>query len=361
MLKASWKSLATLSVVGVVVGVVLVVAQSSTWTTGRISNDPLKLSIGSPDVDRASRVWIDTDAACGATPRTDPDDCFAIVWLSSHGFNIVGISTSFGNADGNVVEQTVHTLVAKMTQNGMPNILMWKGLAAPRTEGGISTEKGVTELQAALEAGPLTILALGPLTNVAAALESKPDLQGNVSQIVAVMGHRPGHLFHPTEGKGADALLGHGPIFRDLNFAVDPAAAELVLTMNLPLVLVPYDAAHGLMITGPDLDLFSHQGPVQQQLTETARGWLAFWNNDIGLPGFYPFDWVAAAFLVEPNSFRCAKTMARVSWEWAFWFIPRKGLLIGGAPLGSDTRNGVIYCPDTTTSLHDFLLSRPRG
>ncbi len=343
----------------VVASIVLVAMPYDTWKTGRVSSAPLEFVIGGPEVARPARLWIDTDAACGATPRTDPDDCLAIVWLASRGFDIIGISTSFGNAEGGVVEQTVKSLVAKMTQNGMPAIPVWKGLGGPQSSGEAITEQGVTELREALEGGPLTILALGPLTNLAAALEGRPDLKRNALRVVAVMGHRPGHLFHPTEGKGSGALFGHGPIFRDLNFSMDPDAAKRVLAMNLPLTLIPYDAARNITITGPDLVRLRIQGPAFASLAETARDWLAFWNEDIGLPGFYPFDWMAAAYLANPLLFDCAQTNARVAREWAFWLIPRESLLVGTALPGGDAGSNVLYCPQAAPSVHDFLLSGP--
>ncbi len=340
---------------------ILAVWQSTIWTTGRVESIPLNFVMGGTEIEPPARIWIDTDAACGATPRTDPDDCLAIVWLAAHGFNIAGISTSFGNADGPTVEQTTRSLAAKMAGEGMPNIPVWKGLAVPQPAGTAPTSAGVGELRKALEAGPLTILALGPLTNTAAALDGRPDLKPNVSRIIAVMGHRPGHLFHPAEGVGSGALFGHGPIFRDLNFSVDPDAATRVLVLDLPLVLVPYDAARGVMITSADLDRLSAQGSVFNDLSQSTRGWLAFWNDDVGLPGFYPFDWVAAAKIANPSLFGCAKTKAIVAWEWAFWLIPRQGLIVGDPPSGESGGTDVLYCAQTSPLLHDFLLSGKAG
>lgn len=51
------------------------------WQTGRDDLAPLALVPGGPEVALEGRIWIDTDAACGAT-RSDPDDCLAILWLS---------------------------------------------------------------------------------------------------------------------------------------------------------------------------------------------------------------------------------------------------------------------------------------
>ena len=141
----------------------------------------------------------------------------------------------------------------KMLQDGLPVPPIFWGYGTPR-DPGVVLPPGVTAICSALKAGPLTILALGPLTNVAAALEGRPDLHGNVSRIVAVMDHQPGHVFHPTEGEGTGAILGHGPIFRDLNFSSDPDAAGAVLAMNLPEILISYDAARGTTNTWLELD-----------------------------------------------------------------------------------------------------------
>ncbi len=342
--------------VAVIAGLLLAITQLDLWETGRQPSDALELVIGGPLVEPVGRIWIDTDAACGTAPRTDPDDCFAIVWLASRGFDITGISTTFGNAAGSVVEKIVETLVQEMTQHHLSDIPVWKGHAEPLLSGTTSTEPGVTALRAALERGPLTILALGPLTNIAAALDGRRDLQRRVTRIVAVMGHRPGHLFHPTEGKGSGALFGHGPIFRDLNFSADSDAASRVLGMNLPVTLIPYDAASSIMITRPDLERFAERGAIFASLTEKARDWLKFWNDDVGLPGFYPFDWVASAYLANPRLFDCAQTKTWIAQEWTFWLIPHRSLLAGTPPAGGDTGFDIIYCPQAAPATHDYLL-----
>ena len=151
------------------------------------------------------------------------------------------------------------------------------------------------------------------MTNVAAALEGRTDLQRNVIRIVAVMGHRPGHLLHPSEGKGSGAMFGHGPIFRDLNVSVDPNTVGAVLALPVPITLIPYDAARITLITGADLENLAQKGTASAWVARTAQPWLAFWNDEAGLPGFYPFDWIAAAYLTDPGLFHCAAVIARMA------------------------------------------------
>lgn len=338
-------------------GAIVVATQWGDWRTGRGVLPPLTLTPGDLNGSPPKRIWIDTDAACGATTRTDPDDCLAILWLVGRGAEIAGISTSFGNTPGDIVADQLASLAAQMKLDGLSDPPIFPGHSATAAQGG-PKPLGVTALQSALETGPLTILALGPLTNVASALEGRSDLQGNVTRIVSVMGHRPGHLFHPTEGKGAGAFFGHGPIFRDLNISVDPDAVGAVLVMPIPITLIPYDAARATLITGADMDRLAQQNRSGAWVAQTTRDWLAFWKNDVGLPGFYPFDWIAAAYIADAGRFRCATVTARVIREWIFWVVPHASLVVEpSSATGDPSGSAVLYCPETSRSLHDLILA----
>jgi inosine-uridine nucleoside N-ribohydrolase len=204
-------------------------------------------------------------------------------------------------------------------------LLTQRGFAVLRT----------TELKVALEQGPLTILALGPLTNIAAVLREHPELRKNVSRLVAVMGRRPGHLFHPAEGAGGGMLFGHGPVFRDFNFALDPGAAAQVLAINLPVSFVPYDAARGIELTAADLDRMESSLP---RIVERSRGWLDYWRTHIGRAGFYPFDLLAAAYVVEPTLLRCTPVRAWVGEDHTLFWTPQ-ALLVE-----PDANGAALYC-----------------
>ncbi len=270
---------------------------------------PLDGAPAAPGPAMPRRVWIDTDAACGHAARTDPDDCFAIAYLRRRPeIEVAGISAVAGNAPREVVEATLRALA---------------GVRA-------------SDLRSALEQGPLTLLALGPLTNIAAVL-SEPQLRRNVGRLIIVMGRRPGHIFHPAEGAGSGMLFGHGPIFRDFNFALDPAAARQVVAMRLPTTLVPYDAARGVELTAADLDQLRGTIPW---VVERARGWLEYWRSEIGRDGFYPFDLLAAAYVVEPTAFRCVSARMRVAEDRTMWFPWRPEALL----VGLDTGAPVTYC-----------------
>jgi len=284
------------------------------WRTGEPPAPPLALAPGETFAAAPARVWIDTDAACGGGRRTDPDDCFAILLLAqADGVEIVGVSTVFGNATLSVTDRTTRALMAELEASGLASAPVYRGSSHPTNDGARSGASPAHEmLRAALEKGPLTIVALGPMTNLALALQGRPDLRAKVIRIVSVMGRRQGHLFHPVEGGTARSLLGHGPVFRDFNFVQDEDAATAILSMGLPLTLVPYEAARDVMIGGAVLNGMAARGGPWAWVAQRSRAWVDYWREDIGRDGFYPFDLLAAAYVVQPSLLRCADVTVAV-------------------------------------------------
>lgn len=298
------------------------------WRTGRLPLEPLTFLPPEAAPPPARRIWIDTDAACGHGRRTDPDDCLALLALAqSGGPEIAGVSAVAGNAPLEVTERTVRALAGQLRME----------VRTPQA------------LQEALEAGPLTLVALGPLTNIAAALHGRPDLARKVERLVAVMGRRPGHAFHPTEGAPGAMLLGHGPVFSDFNFVQDPKAAADVLSWDFPMTLIPYDAARHVEMTAVDLDRLAARGGAHAWVAERSRAWLQFWNEDIGRKGFYPFDLMAAEYVLAPSRFKCAQVTVAVAKDKLFLAPWRDyGLLVTQHPVELDTAKiarTALYCP----------------
>lgn len=324
------------------------------WSTGERAAPPLPVVDGGPPVEMPRRVWVDTDAACGHAYNADADDCFALlILLRAPEIEVVGISAVDGNAPAVAVERIVRVLVVEMARAQAPPV--YRGKAAQ------------TALQAALTEGPLTIVALGPLTNIAEGLRGRPDLIRNVGRLVAVMGRRPGHLFHPTEGRGTGILFGHGPVFRDFNFDKDRAAAREIVAMKLPATLIPYEAARQVHLGTADLEELEKAGGAAAWVAQRARGWLSFWVNVVGLDGFYPFDALAAAYAIAPTLFDCADAGVRVARD-----ARREGTRFGSEALlvgpGPELESGraekplasgsAYYCLRMSPAMHDWLMAR---
>lgn len=146
-------------------------------------------------------------------------------------------------------------------------------------------------------------------------------------------------------------FFGHGPVFRDFNFTLDAQAVARVLELQVPLSLIPYDAARGLELTAADLDRLEVSVPF---VVQRARDWLDYWRRDIGRAGFYPFDLLAAAYAVEPSRFRCTAVRAWVGKDDTL-FLPwaPEALLVEPRQDGA-----VLYCGRVRSGLKPDLMER---
>jgi inosine-uridine nucleoside N-ribohydrolase len=322
------------------------------WRTGRTPVPALTMLPPDALPVMPRRIWIDTDAACGHSKITDVDDCLAILALATReDVEIAGISTVFGNAELEVTDRITRELIKQLRADGRKVPVVYTGAAQEWGElEGAQRLPAITALRRALLDAPLTIVALGPVTNIALTLHERPDLRARVSGVVAIMGRRRGHLFHPAEGASGGMLFGHGPVFVDFNFAKDPDAVARLLETSLPLVLVPYDAARHVEVTAADLEAMSRRGGAYAWVAHASRVWLAFWQDQIGREGFYPFDLMGALYVVEPQAFRCALVQARVNRDpllLAAW-RDREALLVSQ---GADAPGRkAAYCPDVSAS-----------
>ena len=110
-------------------------------------------------------------------------------------------------------------------------------------------------------AGRLVVVALGPLTNVALALQRDRGRLAQAARIV-VMG-------------GAVAVPGNVTPAAEFNIHVDPEAASAVFASGLPVELVPLDVTRRVVLTAADLGaaLARHGGPTARFIQDfTAHG-----------------------------------------------------------------------------------------
>jgi len=299
----------------------------------------------------ARPVWIDTDPICTGTGRSDDiDDCWALLYaLASPELAVRGISTVFGNAEGPSAYENAKDLIARFaTARGRP---------APPIHAGASVAIGTTPtlspgaaaLGEALGAEPLTILALGPLTNVAQMLRVKPDLARRIVRIVAVAGTRAGQtMLFP----GSSRIV-H---LHDFNFKKDPKAFSAVLEREIEVVLTPFEAAQTMTVTRADLGRFAQGGPVGAFLAEISRNWLGFWEQEFKAPGFHPFDVLAVGYAVDPAALACASMTARVLFQQSL-IVPRTSLEV--AERGAGRR--VTYCTAVAPAFKEHLFERLRA
>ena len=275
---------------------------------------------------QAQPIWLDADAGCTGARKTDPDDCLALYALGASGAHLVGISATSGNADAATSAGLLAALATSMRAS--------KLRAPPPVVAG----KAAEAICRAAARDRLTVLATGPLTNIAAAALACPADFADIERIVFVGGKKAGHVFHPAEDKMHKAVLGHGPIFRDLNVELDPESVETVLATGVAIQLVTYEAARGVELTEERLDVLASRNAAGDWLSQRARPWLAWWQSDIGREGFYPFDLAAAAAILTPDALACQSVEARVARDSKISpFAGPMSLLIVSAETGNTT------------------------
>lgn len=267
-------------------------------------------------------VWIDSDPACGHAQTDDVDDCWAILLaMRSSTLEIRGISTLFGNGSGTKSYITATNLVNRFGKEGqIPSI--FRGADETLDSSALKRNEASDAMARALSNESLTIIALGPLTNIATLILQYPEHVANIKRVIAIAGQRPepGLGFYP----------GTSRIFHlhDLNFRKDVAAFDVLLQSNIPVTLVPYEVAAKISIESTDLAILEKGSFESRWLSETSKPWLQFWNNKLGVKGFYPFDSLAIGVLTWPSLFDCELIPAKIQHKRSFFVTSRDNLLV---------------------------------
>jgi purine nucleosidase len=222
------------------------------------------------------RILLDTDLAMGA-PGSDIDDGFALALaLADPEVNVELVTTVGGNSDVDTSTRLSVDLLARLGRSdipvlrgsGVPLDPRWRRPAGDRDTGGNSAprQQAVESLvdRVMSEPGALTIVAIGPLTNVALALLLEPRVAQAVEEIV-VMG---GVYFKHTNVAGMPG---------EYNFWCDPAAADVVLASGAPLRLVGLDVTEQVRLTRADTAAMAATGKnFATFAAESADGWISY-------------------------------------------------------------------------------------
>lgn len=233
-------------------------------------------------------VWIDADTAIGL-PLADVDDGLALLQaFHSPELSIRGLSVVFGNG---ALEKEMPIARELCERFGPAGLVPQRGAASAK-EFGAGTD--VTRaIAAALAERPLTILAIGPLTNVGTLVKLHPELQERIQRIVIVAGRRPGQKFM----SGPAQKTGH----RDFNFELDPPAMQALLDTKIELVFAPWEVSSHVWLTRDDLAKLRESGPPGAYIAEKSGPWIGMWEKNFGAPGFNPFDTLAVGWLTHPD------------------------------------------------------------
>lgn len=248
------------------------------------------LLLASFSVSAQQRVWIDTDIMIGKFAHDVDDGLALILALQDTSIQIEGISFVHGVDYASEVTQ-------KLLDGYAPHLEIPTFKGADDSAEFLDKTDAVEAIAAALRKGPLTILALGPMTNVGSVLTLYPELAENVRKITYCAGRRPGQTFNPGNGKNN---------FSDYNFDLDPRATEAVLNTNVPILLSGYDCSEKLFLNKKDfVHLKKSDRKIDRWLYRKLKSWHGIWQTVFGSKqGFIPFDCSTVGALFYPSQFQ---------------------------------------------------------
>ena len=246
---------------------------------------------------------------------TDPgqDDAVAILLaLASPELDVLGITAVAGNVPLPLTQKNAR-IVCELA--GRSDMKVFAGCDAPLGRKLITAEHvhGETGLDGPKMAEPtmplqdqhgvdfiietlratdgVTLCPLGPLTNIATALQEAPDIAARIREIV-LMG-------------GAYFEVGNITPTAEFNIYVDPEAADIVFKSGVPITVMPLDVTHKALTTQLRVDAFRHMGtPVG----EAVAAWTDFFNRfdmeKYTSPGAPLHDPCVIAYLIKPDLFK---------------------------------------------------------
>lgn len=152
--------------------------------------------------------------------------------------------------------------------------------------------------------GEITLIAVGPLTNIALALQLEPALPSMVKQLIVMGGtvDEPGNVTPLAEA----------------NFFNDPHAADQLLAEEWPMVVVGLDVTHQVMITNTHLAMLRDKaGKTGDFLWRSSRFYIDFYTQKgaaqtLAEPSCAMHDAAAIAYLVVNDAFTVQYGRSRV-------------------------------------------------
>jgi purine nucleosidase len=136
----------------------------------------------------------------------------------------------------------------------------------------------------------ITLVTLGPVTNIAMALVEAPDIAPRIREVVSVLGT------WSENGNITPAAA--------FNEYVDPEAADVLLTSGVPLTMVPMDVTHQCLSTPARLaGIRAVGGACAKAAADMLSYSEAFDLAKYGWPGAPLHDPCAVAYLLRPDLF----------------------------------------------------------
>ena len=238
------------------------------------------------------------------------DDALALILgISRPELELLAVTTVAGNSD---LASTTGNALRVLTLAGRTDIPVAAGAAGPLARPlhtasdvhgehglagadlpeptvGVRPEGAVELLRATLEraARPVTIAAVGPLTNIALLLRTHPHVAERIASL-RIMGGAV------TEGNTTASA--------EFNIWQDPEAARIVFDAGRPIVMMPLDVTHQALFTDADVERLVAVGTRPARIfADLLRFFARFHRERYGWDGSPIHDAVSVGHLAVPE------------------------------------------------------------
>ena len=245
---------------------------------------------------------------------TDPgvDDAMAIqLAMSAPELEIIGLTTVFGNVPIDLTTENALRLIDLGKRSDIPVVRGADGPLQGSFSGGVPFVHGddgqgnLWAPRSSLQPHPgtahdfmieqilkfpheLTLLTLGPLTNLALALRKQPQIAALVKEVV-IMGGNP---FCP----------GNATPVAEANILCDPVAADEVLGAAWPMTMIGLDVTQQVLMRDAVLDeIAGIPGELNQHVAAAHRFYRNFFARANGIQGIFVHDSTALIGVIHPE------------------------------------------------------------
>lgn len=241
------------------------------------------------------------------------DDAMAILWaLAAPELEVLAVTTVAGNQ---TIEKVTNNAIKVLTKAGRFDIPVAMGARQPLIrklvvggevvhgssglEGPVLPECGFAPSKlSALELlvktleeseEKITLVPIGPLTNIAALFITRPDLKEKVERL-SIM--------------GGGAYMGNWTPAAEYNIWADPEAAKVVFNSGLPIIMAGLDVTHKAYITREENEVLRAQGNEISVFAAELIDYFSKYHYEVeGFPGCTMHDPTAIAALIYPDMF----------------------------------------------------------
>jgi inosine-uridine nucleoside N-ribohydrolase len=149
--------------------------------------------------------------------------------------------------------------------------------------------------------GQITIVAVGPLTNIATVLRADPEIARLIPEIVIMGGSLSGGNITPSA---------------EFNLYVDPEAARIVFDAGIPLTMVGLDVTEKVLLGEEHVQVLERgQSPLSQAAGKIMRATLTRAHHGIDATVIAMHDPLTVASLIDPKLLKLADYCVEVETE----------------------------------------------